>query len=172
MQYQSTILITGGTSGLGVPCRATVPPAGARPRAVLTSSGTHDPAQKSGLPDAKCDTAEELARPQAAASLALRGRQRYATSKLANLLWAMRQYALNRRLRAHRDKEGRGKITATALDPGLMPGTGFMREAPAVERFVFATALPRLLWLLRLVYSSNVHTSRGSPASAASTTRA
>ncbi|RYP72449.1 hypothetical protein DL771_004244 [Monosporascus sp. 5C6A] len=50
-------------------------PGGAR--VVLTSSGTHDPAQKSGLPDAEYDAAEELA---------LSERQRYATSKVVNLL--------------------------------------------------------------------------------------
>jgi NAD(P)-dependent dehydrogenase (short-subunit alcohol dehydrogenase family) len=32
-------------------------------RVVLTASGTHDPAQKSGLPDANYTTAEELAQP-------------------------------------------------------------------------------------------------------------
>ncbi|RYO94355.1 hypothetical protein DL766_005001 [Monosporascus sp. MC13-8B] len=118
MQHKSIIPVTGGTSSLGVPRNLTharngleatfgishvghalllhllapgLAPDGAP--TVLASSGTHDPAQKSGLPDGKYDTA---------ASLALPGRQRYATSKLVNLLWP---YALTRRLRAQQDEE-------------------------------------------------------------------
>jgi len=63
-------------------------------RIVITSSGTHDPAQKTGVPDAVYTTAEELARPTAATQ-GNAGRQRYSSAKLANVLWT---YALHRRL--------------------------------------------------------------------------
>ncbi|RYP72450.1 hypothetical protein DL771_004245 [Monosporascus sp. 5C6A] len=43
-----------------------------------------------------------------------------------------------------------------------MPGTGLTRDAPAVARIVFTTVLTRLIWLLRLVYSPNVHMPRES----------
>lgn len=54
-------------------------------RIVVTSSGTHDPAQKTGLPDAKYTTAEELSHPTPD-SARNPGRQRYLTSKLVNVL--------------------------------------------------------------------------------------
>lgn len=53
-------------------------------RVVVTSSGTHDPAQKTGLPDAVYNTAEELAHPQAS-TINDPGRKRYSSSKLANI---------------------------------------------------------------------------------------
>lgn len=52
-------------------------------RVIVTSSGTHDPAMRSGLPDARYTTAEELAHPTAQ-SAKNAGRQRYSTSKLCN----------------------------------------------------------------------------------------
>lgn len=63
-------------------------------RILITSSGTHDPAQKSGLPDAVYNSAEELAQPTKETGK-YSGRQRYATSKLCNIMW---MYALHRRL--------------------------------------------------------------------------
>lgn len=53
-------------------------------RVVVTSSGTHDPAQKTGLPDAVYNTAEELAHPPAS-TINDPGRKRYSSSKLANI---------------------------------------------------------------------------------------
>lgn len=108
---------------------------------VLTASGVHDPAQKSGLPDAIYETAEELAHPNNNYA----GRQRYATSKLVNVMWS---YLLHRRL----------KQTVVSFDPGLVPGTGLARETGPILRFLWHRVLPHILPLLRVLVSPNIHT--------------
>ena len=118
-------------------------------RVIITSSGTHDPAQKSGLPDAKYTTAERLARPSPE-DTKNNGRQRYATSKLVNVMW---MYALHRRLTKMTSK----KWTVIAFDPGLMPGTGLAREAGPFLIFLWMHVLPHLLPLLRRLISPNIH---------------
>ncbi|KAF3057586.1 Dehydrogenase/reductase SDR family member on chromosome X [Trichoderma lentiforme] len=122
-------------------------------RIVVTSSGTHDPAQKSGLPDAHYTTAEDLAHPTPE-SARNPGRQRYTTSKLANVLWT---YALHRRLQQLNADKGRF-WTVAAFDPGLMPGTGLLREAGAFTRFIWHRVLPKALPILRFLFSPNTHT--------------
>ncbi|EHY57592.1 hypothetical protein HRR83_005499 [Exophiala dermatitidis] len=128
-------------------------------RTVVTASGTHDPAQKSGLPDAKYTSGEELAHPTAA-TIDNSGRQRYSTSKLCNIMWT---YALHRRLTRLAGK----KWTVVAFDPGLMPGTGLARDAGPLLRFVWNNVLPSLVPLLRLLISANVHRPEESGASLA-----
>ena len=129
-------------------------------RIVITASGTHDPAQKTGLPDAKYTTAEELARPTPE-SAKNNGRQRYTTSKLCNVMWT---YALH----DHITKAVSGKNwTVTAFNPGLMPGTGLVRDAGAVVEFVFTKIMPHFIWLLRLLLSPNVHSPQESGAALA-----
>lgn len=123
-------------------------------RVVLTGSGTHDPAMKSGLPDAAYTTAEELAHPTAATA-ANAGRQRYATSKLVNVLW-MR--AMHRRLQ---QQERRG-ISVAVMDPGLMPGSGLAREASPFLRFLWNFVMPHTMPLLRIIYTPNIHTPKES----------
>ncbi|KAJ9616883.1 hypothetical protein H2200_000603 [Cladophialophora chaetospira] len=118
-------------------------------RIVITASGTHDPAQKSGLPDAKYATAEELAHPTGK-ELTVDGRGRYSNSKLCNILWT---YALARRL----EKLPGKKWTVVAFDPGLMPGTGLAREYNAFLRFLWHHVLPPIIPLLRLVLFHNIH---------------
>jgi NAD(P)-dependent dehydrogenase (short-subunit alcohol dehydrogenase family) len=113
-------------------------------RVVITSSGTHDPAQKTGLPDAKYTSAEELAHPPPEA-VKISGKQRYATSKLVNILWT---YALHRRF----EKFPEMALTVTTFDPGLMPGTGLAREYSPVIRAVWN--LP----VMRRLVSPNIHT--------------
>lgn len=130
-------------------------------RVVITSSGTHDPAQKSGLPDAEYTTAEELAYPPKHKSEKVPGRKRYSTAKLCNVLWT---YALARRL-AEAAPERR--IAVNAMDPGLMPGTGLAREGTAIERWLWNSVLPHLLGLLRAVFNPNVHTPAESAAALA-----
>jgi NAD(P)-dependent dehydrogenase (short-subunit alcohol dehydrogenase family) len=129
-------------------------------RVVVTSSGTHDPAQKSGLPDAIYDSAELLAHPSAETEK-YEGRQRYATSKLVNILWT---YALDRKLKQHAPEK---HITVTAFDPGLMPGTGLAREYSTVLRFIWNQVLTRIMPLLRLIVTPNVHTPEESGAALA-----
>jgi NAD(P)-dependent dehydrogenase (short-subunit alcohol dehydrogenase family) len=121
-------------------------------RVVVVASGVHDPAQKSGVPAPAWNDPAGLARgqlgPAAASDNSLvSGQRRYSTSKLANVYFT---YALARRLPPG--------VTANAFDPGLMPGTGLMREAPAPFRFVANRILPHAIPLLRRVYSPNVHT--------------
>lgn len=122
-------------------------------RVVIVSSGTHDPAQKSGLPDAHYLSAEEIAHPKGD-SLKSNGRQRYATTKLTNVLYS---YALHRRFEVINKKSGK-HWTVVAFDPGLMPGTGLARDATAFEKFLWLKVLPKMIPLLRLLLSPNVHT--------------
>jgi NAD(P)-dependent dehydrogenase (short-subunit alcohol dehydrogenase family) len=109
-------------------------------RIVFVSSGTHDPANHSGMPHPLHASAYQLAYPPTELgedSAVKDGRRRYTTSKLANVLTA---YALARRL------EDRG-ITVNAFDPGLMPGTGLARDAGMVARTLFATVAKALVVL-------------------------
>lgn len=128
-------------------------------RILNVASGTHDPAQKSGLPDAIYNSAEELAQPTKETEK-YEGRQRYATSKLCNVMWT---YAMHRRL----EKIPGKKWTVNAFDPGLMPGTGLAREASAILRFLWHNVLPRTIWLLRLLVSPNIYLPKDSGASLA-----
>ncbi|KAK9420939.1 hypothetical protein SUNI508_01030 [Seiridium unicorne] len=130
-------------------------------RVVITSSGTHDPAMKSGLPDAYYNTAEDLAHPPPAFANNPKGRQRYATSKLCNVLWT---YALAKRLKERVPERG---ITVTAFDPGLMPGTGLAREATGVEQFLWNRVMPCIFPILRIAVTQNTHTPEESGANLA-----
>lgn len=137
-------------------CRYLAP----RARIVNTASGVHDPAQKTGLSDANYATAEELAHPTAE-SAKNNGRQRYATSKLCNVMWT---YALH----DHITKAASGKQwTVTAFDPGFMPGTGLARDAGAAMIFVFTKVLPHFIWLLRRSVIPNIHSPQESGAALA-----
>jgi NAD(P)-dependent dehydrogenase (short-subunit alcohol dehydrogenase family) len=123
-------------------------------RIVLTSSGTHDPEQKTGLPDAKYTTAEEVAHPDPKTANK-DGRERYATSKLVNIMWA---YALHRRLEKLPEKE----LTVNIMDPGLMPGTGLAREYSAMDRFIWKQIMARTVPILRVVVHPNIRTPKES----------
>ncbi|KAI0455784.1 dehydrogenase/reductase [Xylaria acuta] len=119
-------------------------------RVVLTSSGTHDPATKSGLPDAIYTTAEELAHPPPAIANGP-GRRHYANAKLANIMWT---YALHKRLNQRIPDRG---IAVNAFDPGLMPGTGLARESNALGRFAWEKVLPKITPVLKKLYTDNIH---------------
>lgn len=125
-------------------------------RIIVVASGTHDPAQKSGLPDAIYNSAEELAHP-VGESLKYAGRQRYATSKLCNILWT---YALSRRVAKLPGKN----VTVVAFDPGLMPGTGLSREAGPILKFLWLHVLPVFIPAIRRFVHPNVHTPKESGA--------
>lgn len=122
-------------------------------RVVITASGVHDPAQKTGMPDAKYTSAEALAHPDEESKKG-DGRQKYCTSKLCNILWT---YALERRR-----KEKDLTFTVNALDPGLMPGTGLARDNPPLLQFIWKKILPRIIPLLRILMFPNIHTSQES----------
>ena len=113
---------------------------------IITSSGTHDPAQKTGLPDANYDTAEELAHPSGKNTAVASGMQRYASAKLANVMFT---YALHRRFKSLKEKDSGKTLTVVAFDPGLMPGTGLGREAPPPFRWLWNHVLPRALPVVR-----------------------
>jgi NAD(P)-dependent dehydrogenase (short-subunit alcohol dehydrogenase family) len=104
-------------------------------RVIFVSSGTHDPDKAPGMPAPRYTSAEALAHPPSDAGngAGLEGRRRYTTAKLCNLLCT---YELARRL----DRDA----TATAFDPGLMPGTGLARDYGPVQRFAWQYVMPAL----------------------------
>jgi NAD(P)-dependent dehydrogenase (short-subunit alcohol dehydrogenase family) len=125
-------------------------------RVVVVASNVHDPAKKAGVPGPAWNDPAALARgelgPAAAADKPFTsGQRRYSTSKLANVYFT---YALGRRLPAG--------VTANAFDPGMVPGTGLTREAPAPMHFAASHVLPRIVPLLRRVMNPNIHTIRES----------
>ncbi|KAK4696166.1 hypothetical protein P7C71_g1697, partial [Lecanoromycetidae sp. Uapishka_2] len=129
-------------------------------RIVITASGTHDPLQKTGIPDAAYNTAEELAHPTPKTA-GNAGRQRYSTSKLCNVMW---MYALHKRLK---NASAGQRWTVTAFDPGFMPATGLVRDAAAPVRFLATRVLANALPVLRLLMSPNVHSPEESGAALA-----
>jgi len=116
-------------------------------RIIFVSSGTHDPAQKTGLPAPRFETAQAVANDFEPGGNA--GRRRYATSKLCNVYCT---YELARRLETAADPRLRS-IRVDAFDPGLMPGTGLARTYPAPVRFLWRHVLPVLTRLYPNVHS-------------------
>jgi NAD(P)-dependent dehydrogenase (short-subunit alcohol dehydrogenase family) len=105
---------------------------------IYVGSGTHDPneigARKYGFRGARYTSAKELARGDAdtAASVRQRGLDRYATSKLCNIVCC---YEWARQI---------DPATAQfiAFDPGLMAGTGLARDYTLVQRLAWNYLLP------------------------------
>jgi NAD(P)-dependent dehydrogenase (short-subunit alcohol dehydrogenase family) len=102
---------------------------------VLTTSGTHDPAERTILPPPRHADACLLAHPDQdpdrdQAPIAAAGRA-YASSKLCNLLTA-------RALAAHPEAQAR-HLTALAYDPGPTPGTGLVRNSGFAVRLIWRT---------------------------------
>lgn len=108
---------------------------------LLTSSGTHDPAEKTIIPAPRHATAEKLAYPDRDPDLDKRprdaGGRAYASSKLCNVLTA--RALLGQPVVAERN------VAVVAYDPGATPGTGLVRSAAWPVRL--AWRLPA--WLLR-----------------------
>ena len=107
-------------------------------RIAFVSSGTHDPAAKTGMPAPRYETARAVAEDFKPGGEA--GRRRYTTSKLCNILCA---YELARRLETAADPRLRS-IRVHAFDPGLMPGTGLARTYSPLLRFVWSYVMPAL----------------------------
>jgi light-dependent protochlorophyllide reductase len=116
-------------------------------RIVVVSSGTHDPAQTTGMPPPVYRSARYLARPDEDSKplddeRGTAGRRAYTTSKLCNVLFT---YELERKLRAEKAVGSNGRsITVNAFDPGLMPGTGLARDYGRLARFAWRFVLPAL----------------------------
>ena len=135
-------------------------------RIAVVASGVHDPAQLEAVPSAsvpppawnapallaKGELGPAAANDAAAADIG----RRYATSKLANVYFT---YGLAPRL-----PEG---ITVNAFDPGLMPGTGLAREYTGVMKFMWNFVMPKVIPLLRLLITKNIHTPEASGAALA-----
>lgn len=115
-------------------------------RIAVVSSGTHDPAERTGVPVPHWRGARALAEIDTAMLAAegpLRtGLRAYSTSKLCNVLTT---YAFAERLQ----RAGRA-ITIVAYDPGLTPGTGLAHQHAAPLRFIFTRLLPLLVPIMRL----------------------
>lgn len=112
---------------------------------VLTTSGTHDPAEGTVVPPPRHASAELLAHPerdpeQEARPRAAAGRA-YSASKLCNIL-TVRAVALQPEVTAR-------NVTVLAYDPGPTPGTGLLRNAPAVAGLVWRASGPLLRRLVR-----------------------
>ncbi|MBA2510479.1 MAG: SDR family NAD(P)-dependent oxidoreductase [Actinomycetota bacterium] len=117
-------------------------------RIVLVSSGTHDPAQRTGMPPGpRWREPEMLAWPERYPATpgenpSTTGRRRYSASKLANVLTA---YELSRRLETTSGAGDReAPVTVNLYDPGLMPGSGLARDYGAAQRFAWRYVFPAL----------------------------
>lgn len=102
---------------------------------VLTTSGTHDPAEGAIVPPPRHANAELLARPerdpeQDAKPRTAAGRA-YSASKLCNILTV--------RALAMQPEAAAKNLTILAYDPGPTPGTGLLRNAPALGRIMWQT---------------------------------
>lgn len=108
---------------------------------VFVSSGTHVPehrlARIMGVPAPKYVKADYLAHPETAPEHAkLRNTfQAYSTSKLCNVLCAN---ALSQRLVDEGFSPSDCPIRIFAIDPGLMPDTGLVRDLPEFLQSIFA----------------------------------
>lgn len=106
-------------------------------RVVITTSGTHDPAEKKGVPAPRHADAFLLADPdrdpQRDASAITAGMRAYSASKLCNLMTA-RALAMRR-----------SDLVVIAYDPGLTPGTGLVRSQPWAVRTLVWPLLPLII---------------------------
>jgi NAD(P)-dependent dehydrogenase (short-subunit alcohol dehydrogenase family) len=108
-------------------------------RVVIVASDTHDPRRLTGMPAPEIASAQTLAHPPAGDSATRRrGRVRYTTSKLCNVLFA---YELQRRIEASRPGED---LATIAFNPGLMPGSGLARDYGRASSVAWRHLLPRL----------------------------
>ncbi len=121
-------------------------------RIIFVSSGTHDPDQRTGMPEPIPRPAAELADADADTGddEGTFGRRAYTTSKLCNVLCA---YELSRRLENSGCSRPEAPITVNAFDPGLMPGTGLARSYAGWQKMIW-NSLFRALRVLPNVNSA------------------
>ncbi|MBD2560451.1 MULTISPECIES: SDR family NAD(P)-dependent oxidoreductase [Nostoc] len=117
-------------------------------RILFVTSGTHFPNDKPNqtlsMPSPDYRNAWLLAFPDLASTQEEEdaytiGRQRYTTSKLCNILCA---YELSHRLQSQGYSNQQHPITVNTFDPGLMPGTGIIRDYDLIKRFAWTFLLP------------------------------
>lgn len=110
-------------------------------RVVITSSGTHDPQERTGVPPPRHANARWLADPAGDPDLDpnafTAGMRAYSASKLCNLMTA--------RVAAERAAADPRGISIVAYDPGLTPGTGLVRQQMWLVRTLVWPLLPLLL---------------------------
>jgi NAD(P)-dependent dehydrogenase (short-subunit alcohol dehydrogenase family) len=111
---------------------------------IITTSGTHDPAEGTVIPPPRHADAFLLAHPERDpgrdADVGKAAGRAYASSKLCNLLTA-RALVSQPEAMAHR-------LTVIAYDPGPTPGTGLMRERGIAVNFVWLRLGPVLRFLV------------------------
>lgn len=121
--------------------RLLMPRLGPSARIVITSSGTHDPREKTGVPPPRHADARWLAHPEhdpaRDVSPLVAGMRAYSSSKLANVMTA-RHLAQSPQARAL-------GWTVFAYDPGLTPGTGLARSQPWAIRTLVWPLLPLMV---------------------------
>lgn len=108
-------------------------------RVVITSSGTHDPRERTGVPAPRHAIAELLAHPECDPTRdppRVGGMRAYSSSKLCNLMTA--------RYLAASEAACAGGWSVFAYDPGLTPGTGLVRGQPWLVRNLVWPLLPIL----------------------------
>jgi NAD(P)-dependent dehydrogenase (short-subunit alcohol dehydrogenase family) len=114
-------------------------------RVVIVASGTHDPAQKTGMPAPQWPVhTENLSKIDWEAvktdGHVKFGQRMYSTSKLLNV---MTTYSL---AKATQTRWG-DKVTVVAYDPGMVPGTNLGQDYPAILRGIVSVlqyAIPLL----------------------------
>ena len=108
-------------------------------RVVLTSSGTHDPREKTGIPAPYHADPIRLAFPDRDPDLdaiaTVAGLRAYSSSKLCNLMTA--------RTLARDPEVVRRGIVVHAYDPGFVPATGLARGSPWPVRVIVMPLLAR-----------------------------
>lgn len=112
--------------------RLLMPRLAADARIVITSSGTHDPREKTGVPAPRHADAELLAHPERCEkperSTMIAGMRAYSSSKLCNVMTA--------RFLASTSAACGRQWSVFACDPGLTPSTGLIRNQPWVVRTI------------------------------------
>lgn len=107
-------------------------------RLILTSSGTHDPAKRTGIPAPNHADVTKLAfpdrDPMRDARPGVAGRRAYSSSKLLNVMTA--------RELARRLETVRPDLMIAAFDPGFTPGTGLARDYGAAGAWLFRNVFP------------------------------
>ncbi|WP_242140935.1 SDR family NAD(P)-dependent oxidoreductase [Sphingomonas sp. TREG-RG-20F-R18-01] len=127
--------------------RLMLPDLAADAQITFTSSGTHDPAQRTGMPEPRYTTAQALAHDFEPGMQA--GQRRYTTSKLCNIYTS---YEYTRRLAALAEPRLHS-LRVNAFDPGLMPATALARTYSAPLRFISRYILPLLALFMKNIHS-------------------